>query len=73
MRVDSAHVTEGSLNRLTAFASDLGLPPSDPFPSQLPTVLGNGQPFVLEKIAEDCTTARYRQAFGILTLSIFND
>jgi hypothetical protein len=61
------------MTRLTAFASDLGLSPVNPFPTTLTTDLGNGQPFVLAKLSEDCSTAQYRQAFGNLTLSIFND
>lgn len=73
-------VMETSPHNFTAFASDLydvvpGLQRG--WPSEIPTNLGNGQPFVLAERDTDSerevTSVRYNQRFGCISLRIFND
>jgi hypothetical protein len=51
-------------------ASDLGWPAGF-WPSQAPTLLGNGLPFLLGRVGEDSAT--YHQCNGCIVLRVFND
>lgn len=53
-------------------ASTLGWAPGTRAARTLPTTLGNGQPFLLQAVDAD-GTARYAQALGCVTLTVFND
>ena len=56
---------------MVADASELGLDPGE-WPEQLTTNLGSGRPFVVEENALP-QFVRYKQEFGVLTLTVFND
>ena len=69
--VDIAKVyPEDSLMKYSAFASDLGMPIGQP-PELLRTNLGNGQAFHLSKVNDNIFL--YNQAFGSISLLVFND
>ena len=69
--IEPHHVTEVALHEFVAEASDLRLPPEH-FPKQIPTALGNRQPFLfLHRGRND--EAIYIQSNGIAKLTVYND
>ena len=68
--ITDADVDEDSLMKYSAFASDLGMPIGQP-PELLRTNLGNGQAFHLSKVNDNIFL--YNQAFGSISLLVFND
>lgn len=71
MRVNLAQVSEISLWRFAADASDLGLAPGKVPPRTLDTDIGNGMP--LEAVRSDEESWHYEQPLGVVSLVIFND
>lgn len=65
------HGTEVAVHDWVTEASTLELP-AGRFPYELPTNLGNGQPFLFQNRLED-GGARYRQCMGCVTLTVYND
>ena len=65
------------LHRFSAEASMLGLSPGRGLPRQIATKHGNGHPFIYYGTRHcpggDIGAWEYRQEFGGLTLTIFND
>ena len=53
-------------------ASTLRWKPGCKIPQYIETTMGNGNPFVLADVDAD-RTAYYKQQFGILKLTVFND
>jgi len=75
IEVTDKNATEDAVHRWSAEASTIGLKPGD-WPAVLPTSLGNQHPFLLgtkEKDGAELVCVNYRQAFGNITLKIFND
>jgi hypothetical protein len=74
--VTRANATESGPGLFTADASDLRLKPGA-WPPQLPTELGNGQPFIYQGLVSspdgETTRASYHQCNGLLKLVVFND
>jgi len=70
---NSQSLIEASPHCFTMFASDEGISPAGfvALPGQLPTDLGNGQPLVIHH--RDGGEAVYRQQFGCIQLTIWND
>lgn len=69
-QVEEQFVNETGPSQFCAGASDVGLAPGQR-PTLILTDLGNGQPLYL--LRADAHVFRYRQRFGCLTLTIFND
>ena len=67
--VTEKDVTEYQHLTFTAEASSLGITPGK-VPQQIPTELGNGQPFQLVNISQELL---YRQQLGCIQLIILND
>ena len=68
------HCNETETNRFVTEASTIGLKPGD-WPDQLPTAMGNKQPFVLANrqwSKGELRWAEYRQSNGYLTIFILN-
>lgn len=59
------------LHEFCAEASELGLPPGT-WPKELPTTLGNGQQFIFQCL-DARGSAMYVQAYGCISLVVFND
>ena len=63
-------------NTYATEASSIGLAPGE-WPRQIPTELGNRQPFLFEKADitpdRELLGCRYTQSEGILRLIVFND
>lgn len=70
LTITSENVTEHETHKFCVEASDLGLRPGE-LPRLIRTTLGNGQPFVLEGFDESAMW--YRQVWGCITLTVFND
>jgi hypothetical protein len=75
-----AQVTEHAPHEFVAEASDLyeAMPVfRQGWPGELPTNLGNRQPFIRERIAYDregdVTFVLYKQLYGCCSLKVFND
>ena len=69
MKVTEQNAKEYQHHAFTAEASTLGLKPGE-VPEQIPTDLGNGQPFLLIHVRQEML---YRQAMGSLQLIVIND
>lgn len=52
-------------------SSTLGLPPEKPYPDKFTVNLGNSLPFVM--VSYTVSAAVYRQEFGCVKITIFND
>ena len=78
VQVDLKHpfITENSIHHFTCFASDVEVFRKG-FPRKVSTNLGNGMDFVgwKKNIDEngDLRYVVYKQAFGCVTLQVFND
>jgi hypothetical protein len=75
MNITRDNATEHELHHWTMEASDLGLPVGR-WPTTIPTDLGNGLPFLMQRAERadgDLRWIDYRQCNGCLTLRIFND
>lgn len=68
--VTMADVTQHDEKQFCTDASTLGLAPGE-WPSQLPTDLGNGNPFLIAYHNAD--VVHYLQKMGTLRLAVFND
>lgn len=71
--IEFEDVTENSVGTFTTFASDLQWGPGQ-WPMMVETCVGNGQPFMLENVNENC--ARYRQNHPTgddVFLTVYND
>lgn len=73
MRIErsSQLAIEVDAHKFVADASCLGIAPGAALPRTIGTDLGNGQPFILQRVTAE--VAEYRQDFGCITLTIFND
>ena len=79
-KINASNSTDQTMNNLSAFASDLGLEPGE-WPKEIPTDLGNGQPFMKSEPAlcsriyreDDVACTMYYQLFGSLKVVIYND
>jgi hypothetical protein len=69
--VTRPYVTEAEPHCFVAEASTLGFPIGG-WPARLNTDLGNKLPFILRSVS-DGNFARYEQANGCITLTVFND
>lgn len=70
--ITSENTTELRVHSFIASASDLELPVSiRQWPEMLETNLGNGRPFLRSLAAK--YEVHYRQEFGCIQLTIFND
>ena len=68
--VDYSQCFEHEVHIFCTEASMLGLPPGH-FPPFIETTMGNGHAF--QKVHSNGAIVTYRQAFGCLTLRVFND
>lgn len=79
MKTISEHdVTHSGLNMYSVEASDLGLRPGE-WPNELPTTMGNGQPFVKVGVMHsapddnELVGVNYHQRGGSIALKVWND
>lgn len=63
-------VTETAVHQFAVDASDLGWAPGASLET-IPTVMGNGRPFL--RTGQDTRATYYRQELGALQLTVFND
>jgi len=70
IKITTQNATETRVHHWTTEASCLGLPVGK-FPQQIETDLGNGQPFLCTSVTAERAT--YRQNYGCLELTIYND
>lgn len=68
--ITSADVREYETHRFSAEASELGWPPGE-VPREIPTSLGNKQPFFAHSITPEKFV--YRQSCGCIELTVYND
>lgn len=67
--------TEDSIHSFSVDASQLRIPPGT-LPTEIPTELGNGQPFIFlrwDRTHPEEPTAVYRQYLGCIELTVWND
>ena len=75
LKIDHVNTIEQEVHRFAAEASSLGLHPGE-WPQSISTSLGNSQPFLFSHRVEidgDLLSVQYTQAFGCVTLNIWND
>lgn len=77
MKITSDNAIERKTHEFVAEASEIGIRPGHGWPKTLETTLGNGQHFVAIEIARDLNKdlchVKYKQLFGCITLTVFND
>jgi hypothetical protein len=70
--IDTSNATESDWMNWAAEASELGFPVGE-WPSSIATSIGNKLPFTFDKFTHDGQAAIYKQQFGALVLTVFND
>jgi hypothetical protein len=70
MKITRDMVSVAELHSFYSDASDLGFAVGS-WPKSVSTDMGNGLPFLLWSVSDEC--AIYRQSNGVIVLRVFND